>query len=85
MKIENDIYGKVIEAAEAGETEVTVQVPKSWDLTANWPHNANIGNPIAEFFLKYGLIDHEITVYTEPSEEYNEAFGIHPDLSRIVP
>ena len=85
VKIENDIYGKVIEAAEAGETEVTVQVPKSWDLTANWPHNANIGNPIAEFFLKYGLIDHEITVYTEPSEEYNEAFGIHPDLSRIVP
>lgn len=83
VKIENDIYGKITEAAKAGETEVTVQVPKSWDPVANWPHNANIGNPIAQFFLKYGIIDHEIMVTTEPSDEYNEAFGIHPDVNRI--
>ena len=51
VEIENDIYGKIVDAAEAGETEVTVQVPKSWELMTNWPHNANIGNPMAEFFL----------------------------------
>lgn len=85
VEIENDIYGKIVDAAEAGETEVTVQVPKSWELMTNWPHNANIGNPMAEFFLKYGLIDRPITVHTEPSEEYNEVFGIHPDLNRMMP
>ena len=78
VAVENEIYDQVIRAAEAGKTEVTVRVPRSWDPIANWPHNGNIGNPIAQFFLKYGIVDHEINVKTEPSDAFNEEFHIHP-------
>ena len=80
VAVENEIYDQVIRAAEEGETEVTVRVPRSWDPTANWPHNENIGNPIAQFFLKYGIIDHEINVKTEPSDAFNEEFHIYPRI-----
>ena len=75
MAVENEIYESIIRAAEAGETEVTVRVPLSGEET-NWPHDGNVGNPIAQFFLKYGIIDHEITVRIQPSEEFNREFHI---------
>ena len=80
VAVENDIYQQVIDAAEEGKTEVTVRVPRSWDPISNWPHDGNVGNPIAQFFLKYGIIDHEINVRIEPSDEVNEQFHIHPNL-----
>ena len=73
--VENEIYEGIITAAEAGETEITIDVPLSGEET-NWPHDGNIGNPIAQFFLKYGLIDHEILVHTNPSEAFNRRFNI---------
>ena len=73
--VENEIYEGIITAAEAGETEITIDVPLSGEET-NWPHDGNIGNPIAQFFLKYGLIDHEILVHTNPSEDFNRRFNI---------
>ena len=73
--VENEIYEGIITAAEAGETEITIDVPLSGEET-NWPHDGNIGNPIAQFFLKYGLIDHEIIVHTHPSEAFNRRFNI---------
>lgn len=78
VAVENDIYENIIAAAKAGESEVTVRVPKS-NEPANWPHDGLIGDPIAQLFWKYGIIDHEIKVWTEPSEEFNEEFHIHLD------
>lgn len=75
VAVENEIYEGIIAAAEAGETEITIDVPVSGE-EGNWPHDGNIGKPIAEFFLKYGLIDHEILVHTHPSEEFNIRFHI---------
>ncbi len=75
VAVENRIYGSIIEAAEAGETEITIPVPVSGE-DGNWPHDGNIGRPIAQFFLKYGLIDHEIMVHVEPSEAFNREFLI---------
>ncbi len=76
VRVENDIYESIIAAAKAGKTEVTVRVPKS-NEPANWPHDGLIGDPIAQLFLKYGIIDHEIKVWTEPSEEFNREFHIN--------
>lgn len=73
--VENEIYEGIIAAARAGETEITIDVPVSGE-EGNWPHDGNIGKPMAAFFLKYGLIDHEILVHTHPSEDFNRAFNI---------
>jgi hypothetical protein len=75
VAVENEIYEGIIAAAEAGETEITVAVPVSGE-DGNWPHDGNVGKPMAEFFLKYGLIDHEIIVHTQPDEAFNRAFNI---------
>lgn len=73
--VENEIYEGIIAAARAGETEISVDVPVSGE-EGNWPHDGNIGKPMAEFFLKYGLIDHGIIVHTHPSEDFNRRFNI---------
>ena len=57
------------------EPEIMIDVPLSGE-ESNWPHDGNIGDPMAEFFLKYGIIDHEILVHTHPSEDFNCAFHI---------
>lgn len=75
VAIENEIYESIIEAAKAGETEITVNVIHS-NEEANWPHDGLIGSPMAEFFLKYGIIDHSVQVYTNPSDEMNEKYHI---------
>ena len=75
VRVEKEIYGSIIEAAENGETETTISVPVSGE-EGNWPHNGNIGKPMAHFFLKYGLIDHEIYVHARPDEEFNRKFLI---------
>ena len=54
-----------------------MRVPK-YNEESNWPHDGNIGAPIAELFLKYGIIDHEIYVWTDPTEELNLKYGITP-------
>ena len=77
VAIENEIYESIIIAANAGETEMTVEVIRS-NEDGNWPHDGNIGAPIAELFLKYGIIDHEIYVWTDPTEELNLKYGITP-------
>ena len=75
VAIENEIYESIISAANAGKTEVTVEVIHS-NEGGNWPHDGKIGDPIAEFFLKYGIIDHEIRVHTKPSDEMNRRYNI---------
>ena len=75
VAIENEIYEKIIESAKAGETEITVDVIHSSE-SANWPHDGRIGDPIAKFFYKYGIIDHEIRVHTQPSDEMNMRYHI---------
>ena len=75
VRVENEIYDSIIRAAENGETEMWVRVPVSGE-DGNWPHNGNIGKSMAHFFLKYGIIDHEIYVHTQPSEEFNREFLI---------
>ena len=62
-------------AAEAGETEIWIDVPISGDQ-GNWPHNGNIGKPMGYFFLKYGIIDHEMIVHVHRSEDFNREFLI---------
>ncbi len=75
VAIENEIYESIIIAANAGETEMTVEVIRS-NEDGNWPHDGRIGEPIAEFFLKYGIIDHYIRVHTKPSDEMNRRYNI---------
>ncbi len=75
VAIENEIYESIILAANAGETEVTIEVIHS-NEESNWPHDGRIGDPMAEFFLKYGIIDHEIRVHTKPSDEMNKRYHI---------
>ena len=75
VAIENEIYESIIAAAEAGESEVTVRVIHSSE-SGNWPHDGLIGEPMAQFFLKYGIIDHEIRVHTQPSDEMNAEYGV---------
>ena len=70
VEMEDEIYQQIIAAANNGETEVTVMVPLS-NEPANWPHDGLIGDPIAQLFWKYRLIDHEIKVVVEPSTEIN--------------
>ena len=75
VAIENEIYESIIAAAEAGETETTVDVIHSV-FGANWPHDGLIGDPIAQLFYKYGVIDHEITVHTNPSDDLNARYNL---------
>ena len=75
VAIENEIYESIIAAANAGETEITVDVIHSAE-GANWPHDGRIGDPVASFFWKYGIIDHEIRVHTNPSDEMNARYHV---------
>ena len=75
VAVENEIYETIIEKAKEGKKEITVRVIHSSE-DGNWPHNGNIGDPIAQLFLKYGIIDHEIRVHTKPSDEMNSDYGI---------
>ena len=75
VAIENEIYESIIAAANAGETEVVVDVIHSAE-GANWPHDGRIGDPIASFFWKYGIIDHEIRVHTNPNDEMNARYHV---------
>ena len=77
VALEDEIYQSIITAAEEGKWDVGVRVPK-YNEVSNWPHDGNIGAPIAELFLKYGIIDHEIYVWTDPTEELNLKYGITP-------
>ena len=77
VALEDEIYQSIITAAEEGRWDVGVRVPK-YNEDSNWPHDGNIGAPIAELFLKYGIIDHEIYVWTDPTEELNLKYGITP-------
>lgn len=77
VALEDEIYQSIITAAEEGKWDVGVRVPK-YNEDSNWPHDGNIGAPIAELFLKYGIIDHEIYVWTDPTEELNLKYGITP-------
>lgn len=77
VALEDEIYQSIITAAEEGRWDVGVRVPK-YNEESNWPHDGNIGAPIAELFLKYGIIDHEIYVWTDPTEELNLKYGITP-------
>ena len=77
VALEDEIYQSIITAAEEGKWDVGVRVPK-YNEESNWPHDGNIGAPIAELFLKYGIIDHEIYVWTDPTEELNLKYGIIP-------
>ena len=78
VAVENNIYGQIIDAANAGETEITVLVPRSGETVSNWPHDGTIAAPMVEFFMKYGLIDHTIAVNIKPDSEVNRQFHI-PD------
>ena len=78
VAVENSIYGQIIDAAKAGETEITVLVPRSGETVSNWPHDGTIAAPMVEFFMKYGLIDHTIAVNIRPDSEVNRQFHI-PD------
>ena len=75
VAIENEIYQSIIEAAKAGETEITVNVIHSSE-GANWPHDPRVADPIAKLFHKYGIIDHEILVHTQPSDAMNRKYHI---------
>ncbi len=77
VALEDEIYQSIITAAEEGRWDVGVQVPK-YQEDGNWPHDGNIGAPIAELFLKYGIIDHPVYVWTDPTEEINLKYGIIP-------
>ena len=77
VALEDEIYQSIITAAEEGRRDVGVQVPK-YNEYSNWPHDGNIGAPIADLFLKYGIIDHEIFVWTSPNEDVNIKYGITP-------
>ena len=77
VALENEIYESIIRAAEEGRGDVGVPVPK-YNESGNWPHDGNIGAPIAQMFLKYGIIDHDIFVWIDPSEEINAKYGINP-------
>ena len=76
LAVQNCIYGQIIDAARAGKSEVTVLVPQSGETVSNWPHDGTIAEPMVKFFLKYGLIDHDITVQIVPSAEVNRQFHI---------
>ena len=75
VAIENEIYESIITDAEAGKTETTVKVLHTSE-SGNWPHDGLIGDPIAKFFLKYGIVDHEIRVHTKPSDEMNAKYNV---------
>ena len=75
VAIENEIYESIIADAEAGKTETTVKVIHSSE-SGNWPHDGLIGEPMAKFFLKYGIVKHEIRVHTQPSDEMNAKYNV---------
>jgi len=79
LAIQNDICEQIISGAESGADEITVYVLQSDDYAANWPHNSGIGNSFADFFLKFGLIDHPVDVTVIPSTEFNEKYNVSFD------
>ncbi len=74
-KMQNEIYESIITAANNGESEIYVPAPMS-NQPGNWPHINNVGNLMAEYFLKYGIIDRKIDAWIVPSEEINTRYGI---------
>ena len=62
-----------VPAGKAGETEIWVDVIHSSE-PGNWPHDGKIGDPIAKFFLKFGIVDHEMRVHVHASDEMNERY-----------
>ncbi len=75
VAIENEIYEAVIEAGKAGETEIWVDVIHTSE-DGNWPFDGKVCDPIAKFFLKFGIVDHEMRVHVHASDEMNEKYHI---------
>lgn len=73
VAIENEIYESIIEAGKAGETEIWVDVIHSAE-DGNWPFDGKVCDPIAKFFLKFGIVDHEMRVHVHASDEMNERY-----------
>ena len=76
QEIENDIGEQILAAARGGRDEVSVEVLRSADDWANWPHNPAIGNAFSSIFLKFGLIGRPVSVTVVPSDAYNARFGV---------
>ena len=71
------IISQITDACEAGEEEVIVHVPKSYqDLDDNWPFNYRLNSPLSELLYRLRITDREMKIEILPDEALNEKFGV---------
>ena len=75
MDISRDLVNQVIEANQAGKTEIELEVSMSGH-DANWPQSYAMGESMAVTLYKHGVISRPMEIKFVPSQEYNERYMI---------
>ena len=75
MDISRDLVNQVIEANQAGKTEIELEVSMSGH-DANWPQSYAMGESMAIALYKHGVISRPMKIKIVPSTEYNDKYLI---------
>ncbi len=77
MAINRDLIGQITRAEAAGEKEVTVYTMDTDNDYDNWPHSTlHLVDTLARALWKHGVIRDPIHITLEPSEAFNETYGL---------
>ena len=77
IQINYDLIGQVLDAQAEGKKAVTVKTLSSGEPYENWPHSTlRMGDALARALYKHRVVDDYIEITLEPSEEFNETYGL---------
>ena len=69
LAIDRDLVRQIVEASEAGMTEMNLYVPQ-WDSEDNWPHATYLGTRMAKTLYRHGMTNHLMTITVVPDADY---------------
>lgn len=74
-QIDNEIIQQVKDADQAGQSEMTLLVPKG-DNKDNWPHPMYMGGNLSRTLHKHGIISKPMKITIQPDSSINEKYHI---------
>lgn len=74
-QIDNEIIQQVKDADQAGQSEMTLLVPKG-DNKDNWPHPMYMGGNLSRTLHKHGIISKPMKITIQPDPSINEKYHI---------
>ena len=77
MDVDNALIDQLLQAQEQGQTEAVVLCMDSDNDWNNWPQATDLlGQILADGLYKHGVLSRPMTVTLQPSEEFNQTFGL---------